>query len=345
MKVKKILITRTDRLGDVVLSTPVIRFMREKYPNAHIAFMVKPENRDVVSGNPHLDEVIIYDKRGIHESFLSTVKFALELRKRKFDMAIALHPTNRAHIIFFLAKIPVRIGYNRKMARLLTKRIEHTKQEGVKHEVDYNFDFLKKAGFNVERAHRKPYILTTSNEKRLIDATLEGQGIGKDIIAIHVGASCPSKRWPIERFARAADILKEKHKLDIAFVGSDETVEYSALAISKMKQKAFDLTGLFLVGELAEFLSRCKLLISNDSGPVHVAVAMLTPVVDIFGRGDPGLSYKRWGPLGDHDIVLHKDVGCEVCQAHNCRLNFACIKRITVEEVVSAAEKILGPAD
>ena len=97
--------------------------------------------------------------------------------------------------------------------------------------------------------------------------------------------------------------------------------------------------------ELAEFLSRCKLLISNDSGPVHVAVAMLTPVVDIFGRGDPGLSFKRWGPLGDHDIVLHKDVGCEVCQAHNCRLNFACIKKITVEEVVSSAEKILGPPE
>ena len=111
----RILITRTDRLGDVVLSTPLIKFLRDKFPRAHIAFMVRPGNRDVVADNPYLDEVIVYDKYGSQKSLLNTCRFAMMLRQRRFDMGIALHPTNRVHIMFFLAGIPERIGYNRKM--------------------------------------------------------------------------------------------------------------------------------------------------------------------------------------------------------------------------------------
>jgi len=340
-QIKRILITRTDRLGDVVLSTPVIRYMRGKYPGAYIAFMVRPENRDVVANNPHLDEVIIYDKRGSQKSFWNTVRFAFGLRKKRFDTAIALHPTNRVHIILFLAGIPLRIGYDRKMGRLLTRRIPHHKQEGDKHEVDYSFGLLEHAGFDITKADRRPYMETGDKERHMIDSIQKNFGIGDNFIAVHAGASCPSKRWMPERFARAADILSEKYSSDIVLVGGDETVEYSSLTVSRMKHKAVDLTGMLLVGELAELLSRCRLFISNDSGPVHVAVAVRTPVIVIFGRNDPGLSPGRWGPLGEKDIVFHKDVGCRTCQAHKCEKDFACLRAVTVDEVVGAAGNIL----
>ena len=111
MEPKRILITRTDRLGDVVLSTPVVRHLRKLFSDAHIAFMVRPENRDILANNPHLDEVIVYDKYGSGKSFFATVKFALSLRKKRFDLGIALHPTNRAHIILFLAVLlPILMG-------------------------------------------------------------------------------------------------------------------------------------------------------------------------------------------------------------------------------------------
>jgi heptosyltransferase-2 len=342
MQPKRILIARTDRLGDVVLSTPVIRHMRKLFPYAHIAFMVRPENRDVVANNPHLDEVIVYDKRMAQRSFWSTVKFGLMLRKKKFDTAIALHPTNRVHIMLFLAQIPQRIGYDRKMGFLLTKKIPHSKQEGGRHEVDYNFSLLERSGFDVGKADRRPYMITTDNDKHLVGSVQKDSGIGDNIIAVHPGASCPSKRWPPDRFAHTADVLSERYHCDIVLVGGDETSKYSKLVSSGMKHKAVDLTGMLLVGELAELLSRCRLFISNDSGPVHVAVAVGTPVIAIFGRKDPGLSPVRWGPLGDRDIVLHKDVGCETCLAHNCEIDFACLKAVTVDEVTMAAEKILG---
>jgi lipopolysaccharide heptosyltransferase II len=338
---KRILISRTDRLGDVVLSTPVIRHLRKLFPDAYLAFMVRPENRDVVVNDPHLDEVIIYDKYGAQKSFPSTVRFALELKKKRFDTAIALHPTNRVHMMFFLADIAARIGYDRKMGFLLTKKIPHGKQEGVKHEAEYNLDLLKKTGFDVEGADMAPYIVTSDEEKRTIDSMQKSEGIEEGFIAIHAGASCPSKRWPAERFARAGDILSEKYNLKIALVGGNETEKYSSLVASKMRRKPIDLTGGLLLGELAEFLSRCRVFISNDSGPVHVATAVKTPVVAIFGRKDPGLSPKRWGPLGEKCAVLHKDVGCEKCLAHNCDKDFECLKAISVEEVVEAAEMLI----
>ncbi len=339
---KRILITRTDRLGDVVLSTPVIRFLRDKYPSAYIAFMVRPYTKDVVEHDPHLDEVIVYDKLYSQRSFLGTLKFAMRLRNKRFDMAIALHPTNRVHIMLFLAAIPVRIGYNRKMGALLTKRVVHDKQKGRKHEVDNNFDLLAKAGFDVSEAERRPYIVTHDREKSVVDVVIRDQGIGDKIIAVHAGASCPSKRWPPERFAQVCDALASDFRHDIVLVGGSDTRGYSRMVSSKMKSKAFDLTAMLRVGELAELLSRCRVFISNDSGPVHISVAVGTPVVCVFGRNDPGLSPARWGPLGKEDIVLHKDVGCEKCLAHNCLKDFACLKAITADEVIDAAGKILS---
>ena len=129
-KPKRILIVRTDRLGDVILSTPVITNLRQAFPEAHLAFMCRPYTREAVEGNPYLDEVIVYDKYHRHKSIIKTILFANSLAKKNFDWAIILHPTNRAHIITFFAGIPMRIGWNRKMGFLLTRRLPHNKQEG-----------------------------------------------------------------------------------------------------------------------------------------------------------------------------------------------------------------------
>ena len=139
---RRILISRTDRIGDVLLSTPVIKALREKFPQAYISMMVAPLARDIVEGNPYLDEVIIYDKDGKHKSWLRSLKFAGRLKKKKFDLAVILHPSNRVHLLTFLAGIPVRLGYNRKLGFLLNLGKKHEKQHGAKHEAEYNLDLL-----------------------------------------------------------------------------------------------------------------------------------------------------------------------------------------------------------
>lgn len=333
MDPRRILLIRTDRIGDVVLSTPAIKAARDTYPSAYIAVMVRPCARDIVEGNSYLNEVIIYDKDGAHKSFLATLLFALGLRKKRFDTALILHPTNRAHIIAFLAGIPQRIGLDRKMAGLLTKRIKDKKFLGEKHELDYTLDILKYIGVTAE--DKKPYVPVRGSDENSINIKLSREGYNAAIalIAVHPGASCPSKRWPAERFAASIDRLKERYNFQTVVVsGRDDLKEANAL-LKCLKSEALDLSGKTSIGELAALFKKCVLFISNDSGPVHIASAVGAPCVVIFGRRQPGLGPKRWGPVGEKDTFLHKDAGCKTCLAHNCESGFKCLKMITPDDV------------
>ena len=338
---KKILIIRTDRIGDVALSTPAIKALHDSFPDSYIAFMVRPYAREIVEGNPYLDEVIIYDKYGIHRGFFSTVVFGLGMRKKRFDTAIILHPTNRAHIIAFVAGIPNRIGLNRKLPILLTRPLNDEKFLGQRHELEYTLDILRNIG--VEVCDKSLYVPVKESNRVSVDSKLSQKGVKSSdlLIAAHPGASCPSKRWPLERFAFLIDRLKKNFDIHIVLIsGPDEVTQVTELK-KQLHSDVVDLSGETSVGELAALLKRCKLFISNDSGPVHIATAVGTPSVVIFGRKQPGLSPRRWGPTGKEDIALHRDVGCEVCLAHNCKNGFKCLKAITVEEVFEAVKKML----
>lgn len=337
------MLVRIDRLGDVVLTTPAIKALRLSFPDAHIAMMVKPDTALALKGNPHLNEVIIYDKDGAHKSAISTLRFAMGLRKKGFNLAVIFDPGNRAHIIPYLAGIPRRIGYNEDLAFLLTDRIENLKHEGKKHEVDYNLDLLKTLG--VEAGDRGPYINVDPQAAAFIAALLAKSNIGKEdkIVTLHPGSSCPSKRWAAQRFAQVADKLIEAYALKVVILGGTDPKAVACVkdVKARMSKGALFLTdGLDLSHRIA-LIKRSALFISNDSGPMHVAVAVGTPVIAIFGRKQPGLSPLRWGPFGRADITLHKDVGCVECLAHDCRVGFKCLEAITPAEVIEAAEKLL----
>ncbi|UCD55402.1 MAG: lipopolysaccharide heptosyltransferase II [Candidatus Omnitrophota bacterium] len=341
--VQRILLTRTDRIGDVVLSTPAIKAIRDKFPASYIAFMVRPYAKDIVDGNPYLDEVIIYDKYGKQKSLFSTVKFALELRKKKFDRAFMLHPTNRVHLISYLAGIPERIGYDRKSAIFLTKKIPHLKHTGKKHELKYTLDLLSSAG--IETRSQELFVPVREKNIEKIEKILAEYHVGKGVflVAVNPGASSASKRWPAKNFASVCDNLAKKYKARILIVSDNKNAEFAEALAKGMKYEPVNLAGRTTVGELAAMLSKCRLFISNDSGPVHIACAVGVPVISIFGRKNPGLSPKRWGPTGEKSVVFHKDVGCEKCLAEACEAGFKCLEAVTPEEVFKAAEKLLVP--
>ena len=337
----RILLTRTDRIGDVVLSTPAIKAVRDKYPDSHIAFMVRPYALDIVQGNPYLDEVIVYDKYGKQKSLLNTIKFARSLRKKEFDLAIMLHPTNRVHIISYVAGIPERVGYDRKLSFLLTKKVHHLKQEGKKHELEYTLDLLKEIG--IESKDKELFVPLHERDLLKIESFLDEHHVGRDvpIIAINPGASCPSKRWSPKNFATLSDDLAGKYKARIVIVGDEINKEFAKQVEDEMIHEPINLSGRTTVGELTALFSKCKLFVSNDSGPVHIACAVGTPVISIFGRKDPGLSPERWGPRGEKSVFFHKDVGCTVCLAHNCKIGFKCLEAVTPSEVIEASHKLL----
>lgn len=338
---KKILITRTDRIGDVLLSTPVIKALKKAFPQSYIAAMVRPYARDIVLGNPYLDEVIIYDKYGAEQPFWNSIKFARALRRKRFDSVLVLHPTNRQHLVSFLAGIKKRVGFNLKFGFLLTDKIEHKKQEGQRHELEYTLDIVRSLG--IEPEDKDLFMPIRKDSEMYIEELLAREAAGRaceKMIALHPGASCPSKIWPPERFAQVAGKLAGEFKVRVVVVAGPDDVDKGKNLISLMRCDCIDACGKTTVSQLASLLRRCCLFISNDSGPVHIAAAVGVPVVAIFGRSQPGLSPRRWGPTGKDDIVLHKDVGCRQCLAHNCQKGFACLQAISVEEVLAAARKL-----
>lgn len=337
---KRILIVRTDRLGDVLLSTPVIKALREEFPQSYIAMLVSSYSKDAVEGNPYLDEVILLDKEREHKNWLRSFKLVRKIKKKKFDLALVLHPTNRAHLMVFLSGIPRRIGYDRKLGFLLTDRIKHAKQLGERHESEYSLDLARYLG--IEPDDNKLFMPIIPESEKWVRELFRQEGINETdkLLALNPAASCPSKIWPTERFARLADRLAQKYGFKVLVIASAKDSGLAANLIQHMRSSAINLAGKTSVTQLASLLKRCQLFISNDSGPVHIACAVDTPVISIFGRNQAGLSPKRWGPQGARSKILHK-ASCLECLAHNCQKEFACLKAISVDDVVSAVDSIL----
>jgi heptosyltransferase II len=338
-----ILIVRTDRMGDVVLTTPAIKALREAYPDARISILVVPATRELVDSNMCLDEVLIDDHPGEHRGLLGFLKLVGTLRKKKFDCALVLHTKKRANLACFLAGIPVRIGYkNNKFGFLLNRPIVDVRYKGEKHEAQYCLDVLKEIGVTsqmlevdlpvkeealqwVDRIFAENHILETDR-----------------LIAIHPGASDPAKRWPVVKFAELANCLIERYRIKIVMIGASSSKDISKEIIASIKGVVIDLTGRTTVGQLAAILMRCEMLISNDSGPVHVAAGVGTPVVSIFTRNQPGINPERWKPLGDRakvvSVRLSQSIGISFKKAQTMDAGY--LELIPTEAVLEAVDSL-----
>ncbi len=332
------LIVRTDRMGDVILSTPVIRALRKTFPQAYLGMMIRPEHRELAEGNPDLNAVILYDKRGREKGILGSLRFARKLKQHRFETAIILHSTNRVIFVTWLAGIRRRVGYARRLPWLLTRRLPYIKREGDRHEVEYNLELLRLIG--LESPQEPIFVPVSPLAQERIRDFLETHRVMRDrpLVVIHPGASCPSKRWPPDRFAAVADRLTERHNAQAVVITGSEEKGLGESVLRQMRHPAVPALGSLSVGELAALFRKSRCLISNDSGPVHLACAAGAPVVAIFGRWGGGLSPVRWGPTDSRSVVLHHDVGCRPCLAHRCPIGFVCLKAVSVEEVVAAAE-------
>lgn len=336
----KILVTRLDRIGDFVLSTPVFEALRKRYPSAHITAMTFIENQDLIKGNPYINDFVLYDKKGRERGWLGNWLFARRLAKRKFDIAIHLHSMNRAHLVSFLAGIPIRLGWTRKASWALTHGFEDVKSEGLKHESEYNFDLLKPLGV-ICPDNPRPFFYLQPEAEQSLNQLLRQRGIEGSFMVLNPTASCPSKMWPPYRFADLATELWQTYRQTIVITGSAADGPVAQKIKAASSAPIVDLTGQLTLSMLGCLMKKSSLLISNDTGPVHIASAVGTPVVSIFGRNQPGLSPTRWKPLGENVRVVWKDVGCNPCLAHNCHISFLCLDVITVEDVLREAESLM----
>lgn len=334
----RILVTRTDRIGDLVLTTPLFRALRERFPKAWIAAVVFLEHREIVQENPFLDEVILYDKKGSERGLWGQFLFSQKLRRKRFDVAVHAHGTNRMHLAAWLAGIPLRIGYARRAPWALTHVFPYNKKEGKKQEAEYLFELLAPFGITPP-----PEIETFFPVPERIARSFENLRLFHNIpcehpwIVLNPSASDVTKMWPAERFAELVTRIQTERSCVFIAIGTPQDRPLIGRLSKKTPVPIFDLSGRLSLGMLGALLKRSSLLISNDSGPVHIAAAVGTPVVSIFGRYEAGLGPRRWRPLGERSRVVAKDVS----HIPETERKFTYIDEITVEDVHQAVKDLI----
>jgi heptosyltransferase-2 len=340
-EVNRILIIRTDRIGDVILNTPVFKALRHNFPKAHISVVIQPYVKEIIEGNPNIDEIITYDKNFSQASWWPTLRFIKYLRRKKFDLSIALNPSRRSNLVTFLAGIKYRVGYDRRWGFLLTHRMKDNKWMGLKHEVDYNLDLLRYVGLEVK--DRQLYMPVFKEDEDYIADLLRKTGVSNQdiLITVHPSASDHTKRWSLEQYARLIDKLIGDFKFKIALVSAKEDRALIDKLVSLTFNKPINFCGQTTLRQLAALCKKSQVFISNDSGPVHIAAAVKVPTIVIFGRTLAGVGPKRWGPYGVESAVVQKDVGCKSCNPQDCSENFKCLSAVSVEDVIEAIKKII----
>lgn len=330
-KPRGILLVRTDRIGELLLTTPAFGAVRESFPGAKITLIVKPSSSVVVEGNPCIDSIVKLDPGSDLDSLSKRLRFIRFLGGSGFDMAIIFNPSKFFNIAAFLAGIPVRVGYDRKLGFLLTNAIEDRKYLCEKHEVEYNLDLVTAAGAGI--LDRRLCFPLTETDERVAERISAQNGIAESaFVAVHPGTSNPDKLWPAERFSQVCDKIIDGFGVRVVLVGGEEEHRIADEVKAKMRNAAIDLTGRMALKEFGAFLKRSSLLLSCDSGPVHLASAVGTPVVVLFGEARPGGSSRRWGPYGE---------GQGPAAAGSIVVGRPKVTDITVDDVFKAASGIL----
>ncbi len=339
-KIHRILVIRTDRMGDALLNIPAIRALKGSF-NSFIVALVNPDVKELLEGSPEIDQILPFQEEKWNKSIFTKLRLLLQIRKMRFDLAVILNPTKRFHILTYLAGIPRRLGYARKWGFLLTHKIEDRKFLGQKHEVEYNLDLVRSIGAGTE--DKRISIKVEQEDAQFAEGLLLKYAIKAQdlIIAIHPHSSNPAKCWPKENFAHLIDELSLRFSAKVVIIGTAQDRSSVIKLISLTKYPPINFSGKLTLKQLAAFFKRCTLLISNDSGPVHIACAVNTATAVVFGRNIPGVSPIRWGPWGNGHIIFHRDPGCNPCLDRDCPYNFKCLTSITPEEVIKAVEKQL----
>lgn len=342
---KKILIRGLNWIGDAVMSLPTIWKIREAAPNAKLTLASPGWSSDIYCICDAVDEVIkLPPKRGLL-GLQSEFSAARLFRQEGFDSALILPNSFRSALAPFLAGIRRRTGYRTGGRGMLLTEAISVDRKAVKHTVHYYRHLLAALGVSWEDGSEKFGLHVEDKAKKSTDEILKNRGVdfSAELIGFSPGAAWgSSKRWPAEFFSEAASALCSDSRRQALFFGSPADEDLIAGILEKTPDKTVGLAGAFeMLHHLAAAISRCRLLVTNDSGPMHLAAALGVPVVALFGPTDERIS-GPWAAASGKAIVL-RPPGCRPCYNPRCRKKgIPCLSRITVEQVVTSVEKLLS---
>lgn len=332
MKNKRILIVEVNWLGDVLFSTPAIRALKGEYPDSFIGCLVHKRCKEVLIGNPYINEIIVLDEQDKHRGLLGKLRLINQLKAGKFDTAYLFHRSFTRTLICLLSGINNRIGYYTLKRRfLLTESVMPPRE--VVHRAAYYY-YLITRNIPSDTAELRCDFFVANGDRAYIKNTLEKEGVkdNEKLVVMHPAGNWFPKRWPKENFSRLADELIEKFSVVVVFCGAPKEQNIIADILSLMKNKTVNLCAKTTLKQLGALFEIADLVISADSGPLHIAVALNRPTVAIFGPTSTAIT----GALTRQNIaILQKEVGCVVpCYKEDC-LDNRCMKQISAEDVIN----------
>lgn len=328
-------------MGDVILTLPVLQVLKKTQPELEIDFMCIPKTSELLKNNPYVSEVIIYDKKnsGIRE-LISLIRF---LKRKKYFAIISPHRSFRSALISTLASAKKTISFKKSsLSFLYDVKVDYLNEI---HEIQRNLKLLFPLGINEEKII-KPELFPALQEKEMIDKVFLNNKINstEKIITISPGSVWFTKRFPKEKFVRLCDLLN-LHAVKIFLIGGSEDKELCQYIFKTSSNKnIINTAGGLSILESAELIKRASILITNDSAPLHMANAMDTHAVAIFGATVPAFGFY---PIGTNDTVIETNgLKCRPCSIHGgdkCPIGtFVCMLNISEEKIADAAGKILS---
>jgi len=322
-----------------LFSTATIRNIRRNFADSFIACVMPSRCYPVLKGNPHLDEIIIFDEKDRHKGTLDKLKFISYIKSKKFDVVFLLHRSLTRALICRLAGIPQRIGYvTKKRKFLLTQKIIAPDIHSL-HRIDYYLNIIEKAGLRCEDRYTE--FFTSSDDEKAVEDFFNKSGIKKEdlLVGMNIGGNWLPKRWAKEHWAALADKLIEELGAKVIITGGVSDLPLAKDIKGLTKKKPLVSCGVFNLKQSGALFKKLDLFITADTGPLHIANAVgAKKIIAIFGP----TSAKVTGPYPlNNAVVLQKDVGCKIpCYVVNCKDN-RCMKAITPEEVLKEARSLL----
>ena len=312
-QVNRILVITLSNIGDIILTTPVIKALEEEFRGARIDVMVGPAGREIFERDPAVFKLIIYDK---HLPINEKRRLQLKLKRLKYDLVADLRNT-----VF-----PILIG-----PKFRTSTIQRF-PKGLLHSRAKHLYRLKSFGMDVEEP--SSYIYIPKEDEEYISSLIAKEGISGSFVVINPGSKSHIKKWPAEGFAVVADRLVTECGVSVVFVGTDTDKDAVAGTIFKMRNAHHNLVNKTNIRQLAALIKRSRLLITNDSAPLHLGCAVGAKVLAIFGPTDP----RKYGPTGELDLVISRRLHCSPCENAQCAHNHECMTLISADEVFDAAK-------
>ena len=342
--IERILVIKLKHIGDVLLATPAIHALKKAFPKSRICALVYAGTDDMLTGNPDLEEVLVFEKGTGVGRIRNEGRLVSQLRRIRPDLAVQMGNGDREAILGVLSGARIRVGYDPRGSGFLGRRLLLTHivpQDWEKHVVESNLDLVRALG--VEPDARDLRLFVDPQAEAAVNTLVRDMGVERDdrVVVIHPTAKWMFKCWTDEGFAQVADHLSgEGMTVCITSGSAEREVQKAQRIIGRARRPAIDLSGRLTLKELTALIARSRLFVGVDSAPMHVAAAVKTPVVALFGASRE----QNWRPWGDGHLVLKRDPFCSQLRRKRCEVTkrCECLETLRVEEVIAAVDDQLA---